>query len=60
MSDEPIIDHQTIAEAFQPAQQLIDRLPDGFERRRATDNLKISEDYVHGAREKIRPEPAGA
>lgn len=58
MTDPPV-DHEAIEEAFAPAQQIIDRLPEGFARERATDNLKVAEQYVHQFREKIRPAPEG-
>lgn len=51
--------HEQIEDAFRPAIEILGKLPpESIERKRAAEHLKISEDYVHMGREKIRPAPA--
>lgn len=48
--------HQTIEEAFKPAREMIDRLPDeSFQARRAKANLDAAEEYAHDFRDTMRP-----
>lgn len=59
MADD-VVTHEQIERAFQPAADLIARLPtdgmDGYAGKRAAEALRVSENYAHQHREKIRPE----
>lgn len=56
MADVP--QHQEIEDAFRWANEITGRLPESIETNRAKANLKIAEDYVHQARERVKSEPA--
>ena len=55
-------DHEGIEQAFKPARDLADLMQDATMKRRAEENLKVAEDYVHQDRERSkvidRDEPA--
>lgn len=51
-------DHEQIADAFEPAVQILGRLPDITEAREAKRLLDISADLAHQAREKVGPPTA--
>jgi hypothetical protein len=49
-------DYQRIEEAYQGVTEIIQRLPESTESRRATDHLKLAEDYTYQARERAKKE----
>ena len=55
-------DHETIEGAFRPARDIVDLMNDPTMKRRAEENLKVAEQYVHSDRERSkvldRDEPA--
>lgn len=52
MSEDTLPDCQAIEDAWKPVEQILERLPDNTERRRAEDLVKIATDYTFRAREK--------
>ena len=56
MTDQKPVSYQEIEEAFTTPKDVITRLPESTETRRAVDHLKLAERYTMEARERVRPE----
>lgn len=55
MDDKPF-DGEAIEQAFQPAVEILGKLPaESIERKRAAEHLDIAEQYVHRGRERTQP-----
>lgn len=50
----PLPDHQTIEDAFAPAKDVLKRLPETTESKRAADHLKMAQDYAHETRDRTK------
>lgn len=55
MSEKPI-SYQEIEDAYRGVSEVIDKLPASTDTRRATDHLKLAEDYTYRARERVKPD----
>ena len=54
MTDVP--QYQQIEDAYKGVAEVIDKLPESTETRRATEHLKLSESYTIQARERVKPD----
>jgi hypothetical protein len=54
MTDVP--QYQQIEDAYKGVADVIDKLPESSVARRATDHLKLAEDYTYQARERVKPD----
>lgn len=53
MTDDARPSHQAIEEAFKPASEMLERLPENTESRSAKRNLKTAEEYAHEVRDRM-------
>ena len=52
MTDNTLPTHESLEQAARPLREILARLPDNVERRRAEEHVTIAEDLAHQSREK--------